>query len=494
MKKYFAYLLLLIFSLEACYEDKGNYDYNPIAPIEMSGIKDEYTAISMVNRLQISPEFKDRENYHFVWTMFSNTIVQPRIDTLSTKPDLDYEVTQGADKYTLLLTLENKATGDRQFFTTTVIVNTKYSVGCYLLKEMDGQTDIDLITPDWELAENILKSTSTRLDGSPMSFSVCNEINYIGEDGEPNERVKTVWICSDRDVRMLRLENMEHVYDIHTMFYEEPANERPRNFVQFGGAVGLGYLSNNGFYYMMLVVQSAAHRFGLPLRLSNPESGEAVNCSPAKHVFGGTSYYIFYDESNCRFLLVKNAVMYRFQDTDYLGKPGISPNNMNSELIYMGGTANNGYALMLDRNTQGKCVYELEKKEYDKYNGKLSSPLLKRKDLTSSMKIVNGEVFGHNVTYPYIYSAIGNSLHLYDFLTNTEKTDILPGLEGKITLIRHLNTPLPGLNASEYLVVATEQGGRYKIYFYEMIAGKPDLTKTPQMMQGEGRVANICLI
>lgn len=493
MKKQFAYLLLFLFCLEACYEDKGNYDYNPVAPIEMSGIGEEYTAISMVGRLQISPKFKDRENYNFAWTMFSNTIVQPKIDTLSTEPDLDYEVTQGADKYTLVLTVEHKESGDRQFFTTQVIVNTKYSVGYYLLKEVDGKTDIDLITPDWELAENILENTSTRLEGTPMSFSVCNDINYIGEDGEREERVKTVWICSDRDVRMLRLENMTPVYDIHTMFYEERPDERPRNLLYMASGSSVGYLSNNGFYQMHLMVESAAHRFGLPLRLSNPEAEESKDCSAAKHVFCGAGYYMFYDELNCRFLLVSNGIMYRFQDTDYLGRPTMSPNNMNSDLIYMGSTKNFGYALMQDKQTQSKCVYKLEKEAYDK--GKLFSPLLERKELKPSLKIANASVFGHNARYDYFYCATDNQLHLYDFGQNKETENILPGLDGKITFIQHYyKEKILNQEAIEYFAVATEKGGRYKIYFYEMLAGKPDLSKAPKTIEGEGCVTDVCLI
>lgn len=488
MKRYFAYLLLFLLCLEACYEDKGNYDYNPVAPVELTGIQEEYTVVSMTGRLQISPQFKDRENYNFMWTMFPNAVAQPKIDTLSTEPDLDYEVTQGSGNYTLLLTLENKASGDRQFFTTAVIVNTEYTVGCYLLKEVDGQTDIDLIKPDWKLAENILERTSTRLDGSPMSFSTCRAINYVDEDGERQEQVKTVWICSERDVRMLRLDDMAPVHDIHSMFYEEPANEQPQNLVEYINGTGMCYFSNSGLYDMGLVVESAVHRFGLPLRLNNPEPGDREDCSPAKYIFGRSCYYMFYDQLSCRFLLARDGLMYRFQNTNSLGRPGISPNDMDSDLIYMGSTVMNGYALMSDKKDQSKCIYTLEKAEYEKPAFKLFSPLLSRTDLASSLKIANATVFGHNENYAYFYCATGNQLHLFDIGGNKETEDILPGLDGKITLIRHLRTELSGSDAKEYLVVATEKGGRYKIGFYEMLAGKPDLTKTPKILEGEGSV------
>ena len=167
MKKYFYLLFLFIFSLEACYEDKGNYDYNPIPPIEMEGIEPEYPVYSMLDRLQISPQFPNKENYNFTWTLFSTTIVQAPVDTISFEPDLDYKVTEGADTYTLTLIVENKHNGDKQFFNTKVIVRTQYTTGCYILKEIDGETELDLINPEKELLVDILKNTSRRISRKP---------------------------------------------------------------------------------------------------------------------------------------------------------------------------------------------------------------------------------------------------------------------------------------------------------------------------------------
>lgn len=487
MKKYFYILFLFIFSLEACYEDKGNYDYNPIPPIEMEGIDAEYTVYSMLDRLQISPQFPNKENYNFMWTLFSTTIAQAPVDTISFDSDLDYKVMESADTYTLNLTVEDKHNGDKQFFNTKVIVRTQYTAGCYILKEADGETELDLINPEKRLLIDILKNTSSRISGKPQSLAICPDINYIDEDGKPQERVKTVWISTDKDTRMLTLEHMTPVYNLNTMFYEEKTGEQPRGFVRDG--TSLSYLSNNGFYWNYLLIQTAAHKFGLPLRVSNAPTDEPINCSCSKYVICGSQYIMFYDEANSRFLINSNGNLKCFSNTDKNNAPTsalLTPNKMDSDLIYMGNTGTNGYALMSNRTTGQLLIYRMETAEYDKYNGRFFSPLLEVKEITSDKKIVQAETYGHNTTFPYIYYSIGNRLNLFDYNSVSEAENILPGLEGKITMIKHFTGTLPFSSAREYLVVATEQGGHYKLYFHEMLAGKPDLSKEPIVIEGEG--------
>ena len=492
MKRYFYILFLFVLSLEACYEDKGNYDYDPIAPIEMKGINSEYTVYCMIDTLHINPQFQNKENYDFLWTMFSNTIVQAPVDTISREPELHHRIVEGSDVYTVVLTVINRNNGDRQSFTTQVAIYTQFSKGCYILKEVDGATDIDLLTPESKLVENILEGTSARVAGKPMAFTVCPDINYIDDNGEAQSRVTTVWICSDQDARMLRLDDMTPVYDIHTMFYEEMPNESPRNIFISNNLV---YLSNNGCYNLALLVPTAMHKFGYPLRVSNASEGTSDGCSCSKYGILKQSYYMFYDERNGRFLSVNNGIMKRFLDVDQKGNPvnfPYSSNNMDCDLIYMGNSAANGYALMRDRKNQQYMMYKLETAEYDKYDGYLFSPLLKVLYLTSANKIVSGETFGSNETYAFTYFSIGNQLNFFDFTTDSgqEQLNILPGLEGNITLIKHLKI---GVN-EEYLVVATEQDGHYKLYFCKMIAGRPDLSKTPTVIEGEGKPVQIFVL
>ena len=133
----------------------------------------------------------------------------------------------------------------------------------------------------------------------------------------------------------------------------------------------------------------------------------------------------------------------------------------------------------------------MEIAEYDKWDGRFFSPLLEAKEIASDKKITSAEIYGNNMAFPYIYYAIGNRLNLLDYNSLDESEDILPGLEGRITMIKHFTNTLPFGSAREYLVIATEEGGHYKLYFHEMLAGRPDLSKEPIVIEGEGRPVQI---
>lgn len=492
MKKLFYILFLSVLCLTGCYEDKGNYDYNPIPPIELSGLEPEYTVYAMIDVLDIVPQFAEKEDCDCLWTLFLTGNPRAEVDTLSTEPDLHHKVVESSGNYTLALTITNRKTGDRQIFQSSVTVQTVYSTGCYILKEVEGQTDVDLITSDQSLAENILAGNETRIEGKPRSFVVCSDINYVDEEGGTHERVKTVWITSEQDARMLTLENMQPVYDLHTMFYEEQPNESPRG-MQFVSN-NLIYLSNNGCYNLALLIPTAMHKFGLPLEVSNAVADEAKDCACSKYALSSLLYTMFYDEKNERFLIEINGNLYRFSDRDKFGNPTMSPNNMNSDLIYLCKSQANNYAVMFDKGQQQHVVYKLEKNAYDMYGTELYSPLLEKKELNANAKLPQGETFGCNLQNAFIYFSIGNTLYMFDYNTMQEQADLLPGLEGDITMVKHIQGTDKEGQSYEYLVVGASQGGRYKLYFCEMLAGKPDLSKTPKVIEGEGAPTDIYIL
>lgn len=492
MKRILLIVALVALCFTSCYEDLGNYDYNPIAPIELSGFESEYTVYSMIDQLDIVPQFAEKENSDCVWTLFLNGLPQAKVDTLSTEPDLHHKVVESSGSYTLALTIENRKTGDRQVFQSTITIQTEFSSGCYILKEVDGKTDVDLITSKQALAENILDVNNTRLEGSPRSFIVCPDINYVTEEGEPQERVKTVWITSDKDARMLSLETMRPVYDLQSMFYDVQPDESPRNMALT--ANNLVYFSNNGCYNCALLIPTAMHKFGYPMEVKNSTSGESKTCSCAKYLVNSTSYSMFYDEQNERFLIAQYGNLNHFSNYDRYYRPTYSPNNMNSDLLYMGKMAWWGYALMYDKTAQQHVIYKLETLRYESYGAELCSPLLEKKVVSESAQLLKGETFGHNLNSTFFYYSIGNTLNMFSYDTMQEQSDILPGLEGKISMIKHLQ----GYNATgqryEYLAVATSLNGRYKLYFCPMLAGKPDLTKEAKIVEGEGAPVDLYIL
>lgn len=479
--------------LASCYDDKGNYDYSTIEDIVLTGMESEYSVVTAFDTLRISPQFAGKENYDCLWTIFPSTSADAVPDTLSTLPDLEYAVSHEPNTYTLVLTVISKFNGDRQFFTSQVEIRSEYSVGCYILKEIEGETDIDLYSPEFELGGNILHGTSGRIAGRPLSFAVCNDQTYLDEDGTINRMVKTVWVCSDADVRMFRLDNMKLIYDIHSMFVEEPEGEQPRGLFSTPSS-SMGYLSNNGYYDMQLLVMGV-NKFGLPLQVRNASSGEPSNSAGAVPILLGQLYVMFYDDLNCRFLQVSAGRMYHFLDTDIQGEPAISPNNMNADLVYMGKTGANGLALMRSRgDDHALSLYKLEVNAYDTYESELYSPLLEMVDVTSLSNMANASLFSHNTSLPFLYYVNGNQVYLYDYNSKSESAISLPGITGNITCIQDLTTTFFTGSSTEYFVIATEENGHYTIHFYQMLAGRPNLSADSYVITGEGSVKSITII
>lgn len=490
MKKIMYSILVAVGLFAAsCYDDKGNYDYTTIGEIVVTGMEESYSVVTAFDTLHISPQFEGKENYDCLWTMYPNLSADAVPDTLSTMPDLEYPVTHEPNTYTLVLTVISKLNGDRQYFTSEVEIRSEYSVGCYILKEVEGQTDIDLYSPEFELAPDILHSTSSRVAGRPLSFALCSEQTILDENGIMNTGVKTIWICADEDVRNLRLDNMEPLYDIHSMFIEEPEGEQPQNLFSAPNYC-MAYMSNNGYYNMATMVPGV-HKFGLPLQVRNTSGGEPTNCAPASVVLNGQSYTMFYDELNCRFLMDWNGRLYRFLDTDVAGDPTISPNNMNADLVYMCKTGTMGLALLASRGDQARRLYRLETSEYENYEHQLFSPLLEETEVSSDLNLANATLFGHNTSIAYLYYAIGNQLYLYDYNAKREDAIALSGITGDITYIDDISTNFFTENTVEYFVVATESEGHYTIYFYRMLAGRPDLSQEPVVIEGTGRVKSV---
>lgn len=475
--------------LASCYDDKGNYDYITIGDIVVTGMEEEYSVVTAFDTLRISPQFAGKENYDCLWTLFPQGAANTVPDTLAMTPDLVYPVTHEPNTYTLVLTVISKLNGDRQYFTSQVEIRSEYSVGCYILKEIEGETDIDLYSPEFELASDILHGTSGRIAGRPLSFAICREQTILDEDGVMNTRVKTVWICAEQDVRNLRLDNMEPIYDIHTMFMEEPEGEQPRVLFAAPNSC-MVYMSNNGYYNMATVV-SGVHKFGLPLWVRNTSGGESTDLSGVTPVLRGQAYTMFYDELNCRFLMDWNGSLYRFLDTDVEGEPTISPNNMNADLVYMCKTGTMGLALLASRGDQARRLYRLETSEYENYEHQLFSPLLEETEVSSDLNLANATLFGHNTSIAYLYYAIGNQLYLYDYNAKREDAIALSGITGDITYIDDISTNFFTENTVEYFVVATESEGHYTIYFYRMLAGRPDLSQEPVVIEGTGRVKSV---
>lgn len=318
------------------------------------------------------------------------------------------------------------------------------------------------------------------LAGKPVGIAQTAEISYIDEEGSKVKGVRALWAVSDEEGRMMRLEDMKLGYNFNQAFFEWIPDQIPIGIQTM--STSMSYQSNKGIFDMPMNVGTVMNRFGEPLKIQNLSSGAPELYILAKQNFIAPGLAMYYDELNTRFLLLLNGELYRFSDLDSRGNPAaIKPNGTNCNVLYMAKSGNFGYALMQDRAKPNRYLYKLNFNPF--YNGSnYYSPIIENRNVSAGMKLYQAKVFGHNQDLAYLFYSTGSDLNMYDYDAGKENVNVVPVYDGQVTYIQHID---------KYLIVATENAGRYKIYFYEMLAGRPDLSKDVKVVEGEGAVQGL---
>src|SRR5688572_16715691 len=106
-------LTAYIIFLSACYKDKGNYDYNDINEIKISGLAASYpyvlgTTLHIEPNIQMSQKDLD-PSAEYYWVLYKDESTV--IDTIGRSAVLDVRMTVEAATYLLWLRVVDKASG-----------------------------------------------------------------------------------------------------------------------------------------------------------------------------------------------------------------------------------------------------------------------------------------------------------------------------------------------------------------------------------------------
>jgi hypothetical protein len=169
-----------------------------------------------------------------------------------------------------------------------------------------------------------------------------------------------------------------------------------------------------------------------------------------------------------------------------------TPNNIPHELLYFGHNftaqiAHEGYAIFKDKAVAGKrYLYRLT------LSTNLNNPVTSVVEIPSSLKFNEATSFATNERDGrLIYFLHDNKLYLYDVEQGTEEPLSPAGLgaDEEITYFAnryYINRADVAANFN-YLAIATHAAGKYKVYLYEMLGGKPN-GAAKRVLEGDGRV------
>lgn len=489
---YSLFIFYSFIAFSSCIDDEGNYVYKDLIRVGVDSLEASYQVRTMVDHLVIKPEVTSNGDYECMWMMYSTkTQVNPDIDTISYDKELNYLVTEPAGDYRLVLRVTDQATGDAVYTTAEVNVATIYSNGWYVLKDVGGQTDIDLITPEREKVENLfLNLLGNYMPGNPMDISYTPAYTYIDEESVKHMNEPILWVCSGEEVYMLKVADLSLVYKHDELFYGEVLPETPYHVCYGPGKSYFVYMSSAGIYYYHGMTPSSG-KFGSPIRMDDG------------YELGVQSYNMnrstmFWDNLNSRFIALNNGSLRPFQDKNEKGEvQEIVPNNMNCDLLLLDRTSSAGYAVLKDRTTGELLIVELDPNTHDSFSPLFYNPINNKNAIRvpASSGMASATVFAQNHKLAYLYYSDGLQVNMIDFMTNTSREDIAPLEPGEtVSYMKHLYwNPSVGSDKDkfEYLVIGTTQGDNYTLSFYELLGGVPDKSKEIIRVSGTGKIKDV---
>lgn len=234
-------LLMLFQGTQSCIDDRGNYSYiskEELLPVTISGFEDTTVVIrSTLNITPVLENMDDEARYIHLWYAAPSVTAgfAPQRDTLSLEKDLSFEVTYESGTYNLVYEVRDPKLDIYVRKQVLMTVQSDVSTGWYVMKEENGETDIDYISMDEEKIENLITTFGQkRLKGKPVKM-VYQSSRYTpviqNPDGTTTQLVnkKAFHVFSDQDIKIFNADNMDLFYNYEDYFYEVPEVCKPQN-------------------------------------------------------------------------------------------------------------------------------------------------------------------------------------------------------------------------------------------------------------------------
>lgn len=497
-----AVTVLVCLCLTSCFKDDSTLGTGEVGDIVVSGMEDAYSGVAFVGEhLKISPKVEagyDASDLDYQWLLLDTKTgsVTENGDTVRPKvigdgKDLDFEINVAPGKYQLRLVVTAQSNGYKAYASSSLMVRTNFSQGFYILKETaDGNTDLDMYTPDDKMGENLL----TEMDGAPMAGKpLALDINYnawyINPDDDKMASTNTVTVITDRkQIAVKRTADLKTVFDRSNLLYDTmDADEQPYGLVNT--VMGnICYLSSKG------------------VRLTNAAGGSGSSESsgqfgmPTSECDG--SRFITHDLPSYGGLVFWDNATHTIMQTSYNGTASPltysdnSGTDQTSELAsfdclhigynYMSGTGT-ATVILEDKSTGRRYLYTTT----SSFSGIF---LKKRTVIPANLHLAKDNVFCTNgKTAKYIYSSDGTALYAGIFGNDELGEAVLhPKGIGSGETISYIGNPFwagsfSGGTKFNYLVVGTQKGDSYTLYMYNMVGGAPEGDPV-KIIKGTGQV------
>lgn len=474
-------------SLAACFDDDSTYGGNDVGNIEVSGIEESYEATAFVGEhLRITPEVKtDYSDMSYEWLLLNSKTgtvtddgdtIQPVV--IGNSKDLDYEVATGPGTYQLRFIATAKSNNYTSYSSAKLTVQTDFSQGFYILKETaDGNTELDLISSKKQLGENLLTGVKgAPMTGKPRRMDINYNMYYVNPDNDEMESTNGVTVTTeDNDIVVSRSADMQTIFDRSSLLFDDmDADEKPYG-IQLTSIAGQEYISSNG-----VRTCTAAGTF-----MSTPNTGKFG--MPTASV-GGSPYFL-HDLPSSGGGLLWDEKAHSIYALDYNATP--------SALIYEDQTGEDvtqnqkGWECLMAGynyvNNEATCLMVLNetatgsRRLYTTSSSFSGIYLTGCKTFRAGSAMASATAYSVNaISAKYLYGVSGGKLFACLFAEDgLPEIQLSPKGIGSDETITYVGNQfwdsVMGVGTSfNYLIVGTQKGNQYKLYFYNTVGGAPD--------------------
>lgn len=496
------YLLLFSFLLTAvsgCVDDKGNYDYDTLDDIfsgNITGMKKNYY-VGLGESIQISPVLESFENedeleysWYVIYTPPSSSSAQ-KVELANTK-DFDYTVALRSGSYTLYYQIRHPEKDIYKETSVNLIVQSEINYGYYVLKDDEGFTDFDYIRRgDETFLQNVLATISSenRIPGKAIKMDfIPSRYAYQTEDEEGNailvDKVSVYHVLTDEDYRVLDYDDLSTIKTFDNLFYTQPLERKPENFVLDGATYSFMGMINNGRVHHMYLMGAHIGKYGFEKAGDYYLHPDMVYDGYAAVVFDTISRSLLRMTTGSPTLTSFNQAISSYQ-TDNMNYRMLRmlprlPSNLNST----------AYALMQHMGSNQRVILPL-----NFYS--TSSPVVSNevRTIPNGCRLPDATVMAAHQNASAIYFGEGNKLYIHRVTSAnsvSERESVIKQFSDRETVafIRHLKVDyvtVPAENRFNYLAVLTNTVRSWNLYLFELKGATYEINPDPvNVYQGKG--------
>lgn len=536
MKK-IVYLILSVISLigvASCSDDNGDFNYKDIGDIKIEGIEDSYRVLTSVKGisesiegdiLEISPKIESRykdSELEYYWYLIDpmkegvyGESEKYEGELISRDKNLSYKVDIPLKDYIIVFKVVSKTDGYANNKMIDLTVASKFSTGYYILKEnSEGNTSLDLFSWNEKLgnevfSRDVLDFQGVAINGAPRSLGVIYGQAYRA--GDEQFSTNTLCITSEsNDMKFIDLKDMSIIKDLSNAFYYA-IDEDFEPYITIRGYADIVNFSNKG---ISRSTAETKYNNGLNYgKLSVPEGNGA-----SKYVIYNnySNYTYFWSNATRSICSIDWNGSDRNVDSDTIPASKINelPDNMKVAL----GTK---YGYRVENLEDMTCIaigtnyigeessvnFILENNKKERYLYILSAIdgnliVTNVVSLDMNLNLAQSDIICTNGTKATVVYCVNNNKlysHNLDYsgATNSkrEKELLLEGLPTDETITYLTNQYWVGeedddIDNIDYLIVVTQKGNNYTIYFYETLGGEPKGTPK-KTVSGEGKFKSV---